>query len=107
MADEPQSGEMALLSRISCCGQARDSNFCPVCGRQLREGMELQRLLLFLRNHEKQAKQRLETRHAFVLQRANGKPISGRAEAVLRRLTKTHDKWKGWADAVEEIMSAR
>jgi len=69
--------------------------------------VELPKLMSFLRTHEKQSQQRLEARHARVLERANGEPISQKAEDMLRRLTNLRDKWKGWADAVEEIISAR
>ncbi len=69
-----------------CCGKIRDANFCPECGKQLRQTANLAGLLKHIRMQEI----RYSNETALKLQRG--------------LKTQARNRWKAWGDELEKLM---
>lgn len=75
-----------------CCGENRTTPFCPECGKQIPG--TLHSLLAYLRTHQRQCEKQRDVK----------KERAGYPEAKLARITATINKWKAWADSVEQAL---
>ncbi len=78
---------------MTCCGEERDSRFCPDCGKQLREASPLGSLLVYLRAQTAARSTRLAN---YV---ENGAPPKRQTRCEFNR-----DKWKSWVAALESLL---
>ena len=90
---------------ITCCGMAHGTNFCPNCGKQLRTLGNIKSLLVHLRENCDRAKRRLEFQIECAAEEPKGEPKEVVALQEVKRIEKTYNKWKGWVEAVEELIA--
>jgi hypothetical protein len=91
-----------------CCGEERDTPFCPICGRQLTVGYTLHQLIAYCRQHQKQREKELRR----LTDSAEPSPVSftvgndrdERRMVRIRHAQQFRDKWKSWADQIESLM---
>ena len=74
-----------------CCGEDRETNFCPVCGADLKSD-PLVSLLRYIRNMQQNA-QRYYDRHVDHADSKRGRHHRAKI-----------DKWQIWGDAVESVL---
>jgi hypothetical protein len=78
---------------VRCCGEDRQTPFCPLCGRPLRQAGPLETLLAYLRLQARNHRRRLEE-----TERAGGK-----YERLVASRRRTVAKWEGWVAALEGL----
>lgn len=87
---------------VLCCGEERDENFCPFCGKKLRDYLvTLEGLLVHCRNKTNQltksiAKLKIEVK--------NQKDPEHYWHKDLKRTTVILHKWSEWARLLSELM---
>jgi hypothetical protein len=90
-----------------CCGLARESAFCPDCGRKLTEKTPLMRLLTYIRNgvkaRERNAKKASEIAEVPSQTAWAVKKYRQRAETCERDA----QTWRSWADALAALLEAQ
>jgi len=87
---------------IRCCGSNRMGNFCPTCGKTLKEDDPLLSLLAHVRTQaglqralaDRRAKS--PTYHPDV--------ISDRGKKYLRQMEKSALKWESWQTALDNLI---
>ena len=84
------------------CGKERAGNFCSECGEPLAGSLEL--LLKHVKNHASTLEKKHDRREAFYRER-NGGELSESQQSKLHRSQKSVDKWKGWANELEELLA--
>lgn len=80
-----------------CCGEERETAFCPDCGKSLRGCLTT--LLTYCRNHEKTLKTHVD--------RLTADAQSGKRGGRLAETNRRHAKWKDWADALEALLKKK
>ena len=83
-----------------CCGEKRDSNFCPDCGRQLHSYGTLTTLLVYIRARQSHAKRVLDEPRP-------SQCSDDKWRRHCEKCGKTFDKFTGWVQAVEQMIEDR
>jgi hypothetical protein len=79
-----------MMIAVECCGEPRESRFCPDCGKEL-QGDPLMSLLAYLRLSLKSAERNAKD---FVNDDKSRLAISARRQV---------EKWRGWIEAIESV----
>jgi hypothetical protein len=95
-----------------CCGAQRETAFCPDCGAQLaKNAAPLVSLIGMLRTQqrtcEKRVAKKVEQYKAWIAETPTLEALKPDIKATrfnTESLQKRADKWKRWADAVEQAM---
>jgi len=91
------------MAQVECCGQLRDSRFCPDCGVKLVEDREvaINMLAAYVLSMRNRAQTRLHTLEQFYV----GQPKPNRYEATHHRQQKLAHKWQTWYDALQHYIN--
>ncbi len=81
------------MTPIECCGEERNGNFCPQCGKQLRSITPLVSLLDYVRISRASA----EKNHKAYKKRAEERGLKEPPPTKVR-------KWQAWEEALKEIL---
>jgi len=105
------------IEQATCCGRTVEFRFCPVCGKLHKDQDPLVTLhahcLKSLRALETSKETNLETIAGIEAREKEGKayPQDGEELKWRREHTKGSDpmiaKWKGWVDALSEVIAVR
>lgn len=76
---------------MNCCGEERDTPYCPKCGRDLHRGIPIHDLHRYLRKRVKAYAQ------------LQGK--KGRGGKLIEEDKRHYDQWNSWAMALSELLA--
>lgn len=79
---------------MECCGENRSTNFCPDCGKQLRDPNPLREIL----KHCKQQAIKCLTELQYMRDKYPDR------EHRIRSINKRLEKWERWAGALEMLV---
>lgn len=88
---------------LECCGKPVTTNFCPDCGRDVRQRGGLHDLLRYLRQQEAKARthaKNVKAKWGRAAEEAHWPHYSRKLEAAIA-------KWADWAEALEQAISTQ
>lgn len=90
---------------VECCGEVRNSRFCPDCGAQLVDG-NLTALLKHCRTCENNQRKDAEKRRASGLnyEELGQHVIKGNCDYLAENSDRRAAKWKAWGDALTVLI---
>jgi hypothetical protein len=86
-----------------CCGRARESAYCPDCGRTLAAATPIMGLLAFVRTTTRAHATRAEHERRSV--GCNGGDRDEEYRRRAEQYDRTVEKWQSWAAALEELIA--
>ncbi|KKN96722.1 hypothetical protein LCGC14_0163660 [marine sediment metagenome] len=98
-------GPLPMAGRRFCCGQNRDTRFCPHCGMELHTS-PLASLRGYCYKYQVQTETRLRNAQEWLnkaRKEADTRQIR-RAETSLETTQRRHNKWSGWVKALDEAI---
>ena len=89
-----------------CCGQERNSLYCPDCGSPIVDESPLGSLLLYLMKAKRKAEAQARGARQFAEQaRKPDEPVHSRHASEIVKKEAFVRKWKTWADELRKIIA--